>query len=289
MTLSFDELWWYHFYGYLKVKITRYSKNFSVAVNFPTVNSTVTFSLIVSVVFDVFFQCFQFNISLQRIHEENCKAEAMMPLQKTKTKNWIVIRSLDPTCLYLYIQSSTLCSELIIGKYCRHTVHRLLRRYDLYTKAVLKNEECIPYTTIIGTCGLRGEIAFAWWTRCGLVWLVVEVRRSPTCAFLSCCAGREMKYVFVVEILRLCQRAVHPRLCGRGFGELVSFCGCWVLSGEISAQKKAKVGVVHIERKMALFKAPIQYFSVWFPGAATRRSTNSNQCAKLKAVFCLQI
>lgn len=39
---------------------------------------------------------------------------------------------------------------------------------------------------------LRGEIVFAWL----MDDVMVEVRQSPTCAFLSCRAGREVKCVF---------------------------------------------------------------------------------------------
>lgn len=71
--------------------------------------------------------------------------------------------------------------------------------------------------------------------RCGLVRLMVEVRLSPTCAFLSCCAGREMKCVFRRRNLRyFIVRYIHGSVAeaSASWSPLLSFVG-----ENVSAQK----------------------------------------------------
>lgn len=140
--------------------------------------------------------------------------------------------------------------------------------------------------TTMGTCGREERLCLPGEQRCGLVRLMIEVRLSPTCAFLSCCAGGEMKRAFVVEVwgISMCgtSTALWQRLSASWSPLLL-----WVLSLRTSAHKKVlrELYILSIKWHFYSTNSVFQPLRFRFPGAATRRSTNSNQCAKRKAVY----
>lgn len=103
-------------------------------------------------------------------------------------------------------------------------------------------------------CVLPGE------RRRGPVRLMVEVRLSPTCAFLSCSAGREQRErVFVVETLRDASvRHIHGSVAQAQLSwSPLMLRGFFVFF--VSAQKRSELYIVSI--KWHFLKAPTQYFS----------------------------
>lgn len=193
-----SDLW--HFHGSLRVEINRYSKNFSVGVlSYGEFDQYVSLYNCFCSLWCIFSVSFQLTYRCRGSWGE-LKAEAAIQVQKKqKYKSIILIFG-----FYLFISLHTERHPKLIKREVdeRHVCK------DLYTKAVMKN--VFHYNN--RNMWLRGEIVFAWWTKGGRLDWWLEVRLSPTCAFLSRCAGREMKSVFRCRNLRYVPTRSHPDL-----------------------------------------------------------------------------